>query len=239
MPSQSDNLKKHPVVSRQDWLAARTAFLDLEKAFTRQRDEINRLRRELPWVKVDKEYFFETPAGRKSLAQLFGRHSQLAIYHFMFAPDWEQGCPHCSFWADNFNGIPVHLGQRDLAFTAVSRAPLPKIEAFKKRMGWSFPWVSSGEDDFNYDHQASFRPGDVARKKIFYNFKDLNAGMTDREGVSVFIKGPDGDIFHSYSTYARGIDLLNGAYNFLDLVPKGRDEDENPDWLDFHDRYKE
>jgi predicted dithiol-disulfide oxidoreductase (DUF899 family) len=191
---------------------------------------------------VDKSYVFDAPRGQQSLADLFGKHSQLVVYHFMFSPEWDEGCPHCSFWADNFNGVDVHLRHRDVSFIAVSRAPLAKIEAFKKRMGWSFPWVSSFGSDFNYDYQASFRPEEIASGAVFYNYATAKMNMADREGVSAFYKHERGDIFHTYSTYARGIDIVNGAYHFLDLAPKGRDEEHlefTQSWVRHHDRYED
>jgi predicted dithiol-disulfide oxidoreductase (DUF899 family) len=230
----------HAVVSRKEWLSARTAFLAKEKEFTRLRDDLSRQRRELPWEKVDKSYAFDGPSGKETLAQLFGKRSQLVVYHFMFNPDWTEGCPHCSFWADNFNGIDVHLNHRDVSFVAISRAPLAKLEAFKKRMGWTFKWVSSGQTDFNYDYQASFTPEQIQSGAVLYNYSKTKMDMSDREGVSVFYKEKDGAVFHTYSSYARGIDMLNGAYHFLDLVPKGRDEERlkfTQEWVRYHDKY--
>jgi len=230
----------HVVVSHQEWLAARTAFLAKEKEFTRLRDELSRQRRDLPWEMVDKNYVFAGPNGKQSLPELFEGRSQLIVYHFMFHPDWEAGCPHCSFWADNFNGIIVHLNQRDATMIAVSRAPYSKLAAYQKRMGWNFKWVSSSETDFNFDYQASFTPEELAKKEAFYNFTKQNPGPPEREGVSVFRKDGNGKVFHTYSAYARGIDLLNTAYNYLDLVPKGRDEvgQRNPQfWVRRHDEY--
>jgi predicted dithiol-disulfide oxidoreductase (DUF899 family) len=234
-----ESMENHRVVSHEEWLEARTKFLAKEKEFTQKRDELSRLRRELPWEKVIKEYVFEGPGGKRTLAQLFGKKSQLIVYHFMFAPEWDEGCKHCSFWADNFDGIDVHLGHRDVTFLAISRAPLAKLEAFKKRMGWRFAWYSSFGTDFNYDYQASFRPED---KKKYFNYKTEEMDMTDREGTSVFYKDPRGAVYHTYSTYARGIDIVNGAYNFLDMAPKGRDEDHldfTQEWVRYHDRYEE
>ncbi len=198
-------IEKHPVVSREEWLSARTAFLAREKEFTRLRDELSRQRRGLPWVKVEKAYVFDGPRGQETLADLFDGRSQLAVYHFMFSPDWDEGCRHCSFWADNFDGIDVHLEHRDVTLVAASRAPLAKIEAF-----------------------------------AYYNFSKTDPGETDREGASVFYKDASGAVFHRYSCYARGIDMLNGAYHFLDLIPKGRDEEglDSPQaWVRHHDRY--
>ncbi len=235
-----DALANHPVVDRDAWLAARTALLKKEKEFTKLRDELSRQRRALPWERVEKAYAFEGPNGRETLADLFEGRSQLVVYHFMFNPTAEVGCKHCSFWADNFDPIIVHLNHRDVTMLAVSRAPLAKLEAFKRRMGWRFKWVSSGEGDFNYDYQASFRAEDVERDAVFYNYATSAMKARDREGVSVFRKDAGGAIFHTYSAYARGIDLVNTAYNDLDLVPKRRDEPDGPQaWLRHHDRYEE
>jgi len=211
-----------------------------EKEFTRLRDELNRERRLLPWEKVEKRYVFDGPKGKETLADLFENRSQLVVYHFMFTPEWNEGCPHCSFWADNFNDIIVHLNQRDVTMVAISRAPLAKLEAFKKRMGWSFKWLSSSDTDFNYDYQASFKPDEVKAKSAFYNYRQADVGHVDREGTSVFYKAANGDIFHTYSAYARGIDMMNTAYHYLDLVPKGRDEDKlefTQAWVRHHDKY--
>ena len=231
--------KKHRVVPRKEWIAARKALLRKEKEFTHLREELAEQRRALPWERVEKEYTFETPTGKQTLADLFGDKSQLIIYQFMFAPDWEDGCPHCSFWADHYDGMQPHLKQRDVSFVVISRAPLAKIERFKKRMGWQFKWVSSKETDYNYDYQASFRPDDIDRKSAMYNYETVNTNFTDREGISVFFKDEKGRIFHTYSTYARGIDAVNPTYQFLDLAPKGRDEKPNfpHDWVRLHDRY--
>src|SRR6202790_3192102 len=209
MNSGISNIKDHPVVSHEEWLSARTAFLAKEKEFTRLRDELSQQRRALPWEKVDKKYVFDGPKGKESLAELFENRSQLVVYHFMFNPASEEGCKHCSFWADNFNGIVDHLKHRDAAFVAISRASLPKIDAFKKRMGWSFKWLSSAQNDFNYDYQASFTPEAMQSGTVFYNYAKINMKMADREGVSVFHKDLSGAIYHTYSAYARGIDMLN------------------------------
>jgi predicted dithiol-disulfide oxidoreductase (DUF899 family) len=238
----SNSIKAHPVVSHEEWLSARTAFLAKEKVFTRQRDELSRQRRELPWEKIDKQYVFNGPRGKETLAELFDNRSQLIVYHFMFAPEWDEGCPHCSFWADNFNGIGIHLNHRDVTFVAISRAELSKIESFKKRMGWSFKWVSSLQSDFNFDYQASFNPEEVHNGAAFYNYRRMDPYDTDREGISVFYKDESGAIFHTYSCYARGIGMMNGTYHYLDLVPKGRDEEglEGPQaWVRHHDRYED
>ncbi|MGZ6164277.1 MAG: DUF899 domain-containing protein [Myxococcaceae bacterium] len=243
MRKASSGTKSHPVVSREEWLSARTKFLAKEKEFTHLRDELSRQRRALPWVKVDKRYVFEGPRGEETLSDLFEKRSQLIVYHFMFAPEWNEGCPHCSFWADNFNQIGVHLNHRDVTMVAISRAPLNKLEAFKKRMGWQFKWLSSGKTDFNYDYGVSFTPEQL-KKGVLYNYSRVETGedMQDREGLSVFYKDGDGSLFHTYSSFARGIDLVNTAYNYLDLVPKGRDEDSldfTQAWVRHHDRYED
>jgi len=230
----------HKVVSRSEWLEARQQLLVKEKHFTRLRDELSAERRALPWVRVDKAYAFEGPAGRLTLADLFEGRSQLIVYHFMFDPNWESGCKSCSFWADNFNGIWVHLNQRDVTFAAVSLAPLPKLQAYAMRLGWGFPWVSSFGSDFNYDYGVSFTPENLAKGWINYNYARRDTAMTELPGVSVFCKDETGAVFHSYSCYSRGLDMLNGAYHHLDLVPKGRDEAglEYPmAWLRPHDQY--
>ncbi len=230
-------IEHHEVVGHDDWLAARTALLAREKELTRLRDELSRQRRELPWEAVGKEYVFDTPAGRQTLAELFADRSQLIVYHFMFEPEAEVGCPHCSFWADNFDLNVPHLNARDVAFVAVSRAPLDKLLAYRKRMGWSFDWVSSFESDFNYDFGVSFRPEQLDRP--VFNYGTLAPGLEDREGASVFFKDESASVFHTYSTYGRGIDMLNAAYHYLDLVPRGRDEEGRPNqyWLRRRDEY--
>jgi predicted dithiol-disulfide oxidoreductase (DUF899 family) len=232
--------ERHKVVTHAAWLEARRRFLRKEKAFTRLRDRLSRERRGLPWERVDKAYVFEGPDGKETLAQLFDGRRQLVVYHFMFAPEWDAGCPHCSFWADNFDDNVVHLAHRDVTMVAISRAPYRKLAAYKKRMGWSFRWLSSFGTDFNFDYQASFRLEDLAKRRALYNFKIQDPGVSDREGVSVFVKGPRGAVFHTYSTYARGIDMLNTAYHYLDLVPKGRDEAGHAFsqfWVRRHDEY--
>lgn len=228
----------HRVVSAEQWLTERQALLAKEKEFTRMRDELSRQRRELPWVKVEKPYSFDGPRGKEKLVDLFQGRSQLVVYHFMFAPEWEAGCKHCSFWADNFDPIVVHLNQRDVSMAAVSRAPYAKLAAYQKRMGWTFTWLSSGESSFNFDFNASFTAEEVAKKSARFNFVMQDPGETDREGVSVFYRSDDGAVYRTYSTYARGIDLINTAYNILDLAPKGRDEgDRGPYWVRRHDEY--
>jgi predicted dithiol-disulfide oxidoreductase (DUF899 family) len=230
------------VVSQDQWLAARKQLLKKEKEFTKLRDELSRERRELPWEKVEKPYTFQGPKGKETLAELFDGRGQLIVYHFMLGPGWKEGCPSCSFLADHFNPSVVHLAQRDVTFVAVSRAPLPEIEVFKKRMGWGFKWVSSSGSDFNFDYQVSFTKEQLAKGDTFYNFETQNKfGGEERPGASVFYKDAGGEIFHTYSTYSRGLDILIGAYNFLDLTPKGRDEEGLPHgmaWVRHHDRYE-
>ncbi len=231
---------KNPVVSHDEWLKARLELLAAEKELTRQHDALTQRRMALPWERVEKSYQFEGPQGTLSLADLFDGRSQLIVYHFMLAPDWEEGCKSCSFWADNFNGIPIHLNQRDVTFTAVSRAPLAKISAYKERMNWSFPWVSSYGSDFNFDYRVSFTPEEIAASKAYYNYAIRPNTSSEKEGVSVFYKNEKNEMFHTYSCYSRGIDMLNGAYQFLDLAPKGRDEDNFKypmEWVHRHDRY--
>jgi predicted dithiol-disulfide oxidoreductase (DUF899 family) len=231
-------MARHMVVSRKDWLAARKSLLSKEKKFTRLRDQLSKERRQLPWVKVDKDYVFDGPQGTETLSELFDGRSQLIVYHFMFGPDWDAGCKHCSFWADNFDRIIVHLNHRDVTMVAASRAPWGKLEKYKKRMGWNFKWVSSGNTDFNFDYHVSFTPEEEAKKKAFFNYKIQDPESSDREGASVFFKDAKGNVFHTYSTYARGIDMVNAAYHYLDLVPKGRDEGKSgPSWLCRHDEY--
>ena len=228
----------HKVVSHEEWIEARKDLLVKEKEFTKLRDQLSQQRRDLPWERVDKNYLFEGSDGRETLAQLFDGRSQLVIYHFMFGPDWQAGCPHCSHWADNFDGTVVHLKARDTTLVAVSRAPYAKLAAYKKRMGWHFKWVSSGGTDFNFDYQASFTDQAVAEKSAYYNFKRQDPQASDREGLSVFFKEADGGVFHTYSTYARGIDIINAGYNILDMTPKGRDEGgRGPFWVRRHDEY--
>jgi predicted dithiol-disulfide oxidoreductase (DUF899 family) len=214
----------HEIVSHEDWIAARRSFLAKEKEFTRLRDELSRERRELPWELVKKAYVFETDQGRETLAGLFGKHTQLIVYHFMYAPEWEIGCRSCSFWADNFNGIVPHLNARDVALVAVSRAALPKLQAQARRFGWTFKWVSSLGNDFNFDYNVSFAPESPDRGAVFYNYSQQKLGGTEMPGISAFFR--DGEqVYHSYSTYARGLDMLNAAYHYLDIAPKGRDEE--------------
>jgi len=235
-------MQPHKIVSEAEWIAARKEYLAIEKKFTEARDELSRQRRELPWVKVDKPYVFEGPQGRETLADLFGGRSQLIVYHFMLGPDWEQGCPSCSFLSDHFDGAIVHLAQRDVTMLAVSRAPWSQIETFKKRMGWRFKWVSSFGNNFNRDYHVSFTKDELEQSKAYYNYALGQFPSEEAPGVSVFYKDAAGDIFHTYSAYARGLDILVGAYNLLDLVPKGRDEAALPwtmAWVRHHDRYED
>ena len=230
---------RHGVVSPEEWLAARQELLRKEKEFTRARDELSALRRELPWEAVTKQYVFEGPQGRQRLPELFDGRSQLVVYHFMFAPEWEAGCPHCSHWADNFNGGIVHLNQRDVTMVAASSAPYAKLAAYRARMGWSFKWVSSGGSDFNFDYRVSFTPRELEAHRAFYNYTWQDPDVEEREGVSVFFKDDEGRVFHTYSAYARGIDIFNTDYNLLDLTPKGRDEGgRGPYWVRRHDEYE-
>ncbi len=233
----------HPkVVSHTDWLAARSEFLTKEKQFTRLRDDLSRQRRALPWEKVEKRYEFDSTSGKVTLADLFDGRSQLIVYHFMFGPGWQQGCPSCSFVSDHFDGSLVHLANRDTTLVVVSRAPLAEIEAFKKRMGWKFRWVSSFGGDFNFDYHVSFTPEERSGGKVHYNYGVGEFPSEEAPGASVFAKDAAGDVFHTYSSYARGLDILMGTYNLLDLVPKGRDEDGlafSMSWVRHHDRYEQ
>jgi predicted dithiol-disulfide oxidoreductase (DUF899 family) len=231
---------QHKIVSQDEWLAARKAHLAREKVFTRRRDQLSAERRALPWVKVDKTYVFDTPAGKKTLADLFDGRSQLIVYHFMLGPNWVEGCPSCSLLADHFDGARAHLAERDVTLAVVSRAPLPEIEAYKKRMGWRFPWASSFGSDFNFDYGVSFKLDDRGGGRGVYNYAQQDIDSDEMPGASVFYKDESGQVFHTYSAYARGLDILIGAYNFLDLAPKGRDEDALPwtmAWVRRHDEY--
>ncbi len=228
------------VVSREEWIAARKEHLAREKALTRQRDQLSRERRELPWVRVDESYVFDGPNGKETLAELFDGRSQLLVYHFMFDPDWDEGCKSCSFWADNFDGIVVHLKHRDVTMVAISKAPFAKLDAFRRRMGWRFKWVSSAHTSFNRDYHVSFTPEEQERGPVDYNYEMRAFPSSEAPGISVFFKDSTGAIFHTYSCYARGLDMVNGAYHLLDLVPKGRDEAGLPysmAWVRHHDRY--
>ena len=231
-------MSNHKVVSSREWTEARKALLVKEKEFTRARDALSRERRALPWMAVDKPYVFEGPDGKQTLSEIFSGRSQLVVYHFMFDPSWDAGCPHCSFWADNFDRIVVHLNHRDVTMVGISRAPYAKLAAYEKRMGWSFKWLSSNGTDFNFDYRVAFTPDEMAAKKADYNFTTQDPKKTEREGVSVFCKDAVGKVFRTSSAYARGIDMLNTAYHYLDLVPKGRDEGSRGQyWVRRHDEY--
>jgi len=233
-------MQPHKIVSHDEWLAARKAYLAEEKAFSRARDALSKKRRELPWEKVDKTFVFDGPNGKETLADLFAGKSQLIVYHFMLGPDWEQGCPSCSLLADHFDGAVIHLAQRDVSFVVVSRAPLAQIEKFKRRMGWRFKWMSSFGSDFNYDYQVSATPEEKASGTAMYNYEVTTFPSDERPGASVFYKNEAGEVFHTYSTYGRGLDMFIGAYHFLDVAPKGRDEEGlayGMAWVRHHDRY--
>jgi predicted dithiol-disulfide oxidoreductase (DUF899 family) len=236
-----DGVKEHKVVSEKQWLAARKKLLAEEKKFSKLRDQLNKKRRNLPWVKVEKEYVFESPDGNETLGDLFDGKSQLITYHFMFGPGWGEGCPHCSFWTDHYDGTMVHLAHRDTTLILVSRAPYSEIEPFKRRMGWRIKWVSSAKNDFNFDYHVSFTPEEIRSGKMIYNYGPLNMDIDEREGVSAFYKDSKGAIYHTYSSYARGIDLVNTTYNFLDITAKGRDEnpERTQDWVRYRDRYED
>ncbi len=235
-------MQDHNVVSRADWIAQRLDLLKKEKELTRLRDETSANRRELPWVLVEEDYVFEGPDGPVSLADLFDGRSQLIVQHFMFGPDWEEGCPMCSFWADNYDPTTIHLNQRDVTMVAISRGPFEKLQAYRERMGWSFLWVSSRENEFNFDFNVSFEAEQLEKGEVTYNYRDGGTSMQEAPGFSVFYKADDGTIYHTYSVYSRGLDPLNSAYQYLDLVPKGRDEAELPygmAWVRRHDRYED
>jgi len=233
-------MTSHQVLQHDDWVKARKALLANEKEFTRLRDELARQRRELPWEKIEKQYTFEGPDGRESLADLFDSRHQLIVYHFMHGPGWSDGCKSCSFLADHFDPAIIHLNQRDVSMVAVSRAPLKEFEPFKKRMGWTFKWVSSNNSDFNQDFGVSFSQEEVDRGDVYYNYKKQGFPSTEAPGASVFFKDQNGEIFHTYSVYQRGLDMFITAYHYLDIVPKGRDEDGlsyTMEWLRLHDAY--
>ncbi len=228
------------IVDDTTWLAARRKLLQAEKALTKAREEVAVQRRALPARRLDASYVFEGEHGYTSLAELFGPHSQLLIYHFMFHPDWEEGCKSCSFWADSFDRAIPHLAARDAGLAVVSRGPLEKLLAYRSRMGWSFPWLSSAASTFNYDFKVSFRPADIESGNTCYNYRDGAGGIEELPGLSVFRKNPDGTIDHTYSTFSRGLDPLNPVYQMLDLTPKGRDEQQLPypmDWVRRRDEY--
>jgi len=228
------------IASREEWLAARRALLAREKELTHAREALAEARRALPWVRVDTPYVFDTERGPRSLAELFDGSGQLLVYHFMFPASWEAGCKSCSFWADGYDGVRPHLAARDVTLVAVSKAPLAKLLAFRARMGWSFPWVSSAANDFNRDYGVSFTPEEIASRAKRYNFGTQPFGVEEAPGISVFAKDARGDVFHTYSCYSRGLDWVNPAYQLLDLVPKGRDEAGLPHpmaWVRLHDDY--
>ena len=230
----------HTIVSQAEWLAARKGLLAREKEFSKARDQLSAARRALPWVKVDKTYVFDGPNGKQTLPELFDGKSQLLVYHFMLGPGWVQGCPSCSFLADHFDGAVAHLAQRDVTLVVVSRAPLAEIDAYKKRMGWRFKWVSSYGSDFNRDYHVSFSKDEMAGE-VEYNYAMGKFPSEEAPGISAFIKDEAGEVFHTYSAYARGLDILIGTYHFLDFAPKGRDEDGLPwtmAWVRRHDEYE-
>jgi predicted dithiol-disulfide oxidoreductase (DUF899 family) len=230
----------HPVVSRDEWVAERKMLLAREKELTRLRDQVARERRALPWVRIDKHYTFDTREGRRTLPELFDGRRQLLVQHFMFAPGWEQGCPSCSYMADHIDGMNVHLEHRDLTLEAVSRAPLADIERFRQRMGWRFNWVSSHGSDFNHDFAVSFTPEELAKGDLYYNYGTTPYAHEEAPGLSVFYKDDAGEVFHTYSTYGRGVEVMMGTYNMLDLTPRGRSERDvkhKMEWVRHHDRY--
>lgn len=240
MQQPTQQTSRHPVVSREEWLKARKALLAREKEATRLRDAINAERLALPWVRVDKPYAFDTPRGKRTLAALFDGRSQLIVYHFMLAPGWKAGCDGCSFLADHLDGALIHLNNHDVTLIAVSRAPLPEIEAYKRRMGWRFPWVSSYGSDFNYDFQVSFTPDELASGKVHYNYTEIDAAQAAEElpGLSAFSIDETGTVFHTYSSYARGPEELIGTLMILDRAPKGRNETTVMNWVRRHDEYE-
>ncbi|OZI49647.1 DUF899 domain-containing protein [Bordetella genomosp. 4] len=235
------NAGDHRIVSRDDWIAERKALLTREKELTRLSDQLAAERRALPWVRVEKEYVFNTNKGPRRLIDLFDGRHQLIVQHFMFAPGWEQGCRSCSYMADHTDGMTTHLAQRDVTFIAISRAPLADIERFRRRMGWKFNWVSSQGSQFNYDFGVSFSPEDIARGTLQYNYGDWPYPYEEWPGISVFLKTDAGEVFHTYSCYTRGVEIMMGTYNLLDITPKGRDEREvenKMEWVRHHDRYQ-
>lgn len=238
----SEIMTDHPaVVTHDEWVDARKQLLTHERQLTHLRDQIAAERRALPWEQVGQDYVFDTPEGPQALSALFGNHRQLIVQHFMFAPDWEQGCPSCSFMADHIDGMTVHLAQRDIAFVAISRAPLIMIEHFRQRMGWRFRWVSSAANNFNYDYDVSFHAGQLASGTVHYNYCDQYFPQKEAPGISVFYKDDQGTVFHTYSTYSRGVEVMMGTYSLIDLTPRGRNERDVPDkmqWVRHHDRYE-
>lgn len=241
VPVATKGIVDHPAVPRDRWLAERKALLAREKELTRLQDQIARERRALPWVRIEKSYVFDTPEGRRTLAELFDGRRQLLVQHFMFGPGWEQGCPSCSFMADHIDGMNVHLAHRDVTLVVVSRAPLAEIERFRRRMGWQFKWVSADGTDFNHDFGVSFTPDEKARNEVTYNYGQQPFESEELPGISVFYEDDAGNVFHTYSTYRRGVEVMMGTYDLLDLTPKGRDErdvDYKMEWVRHHDRYE-
>ena len=234
--------ENHKVVSQREWLEARKALLAKEKSLTRQRDALNAERLNLPWVKVEKNYVFDGPTGKVSLGDLFGGRSQLIVYHFMFGPEWKEGCPSCSMLGDGIDGAVTHLANRDVTLVAISRAPLSEIQAFRQRMKWGFNWYSSSGNDFNFDYHVSFTKEETAKKEMYYNYVVQNFPSEEGPGASVFYKDATGNVFHTYSTFGRGLEGGLMAYNYLDIAPKGRNEEALPHpmaWVRHHDRYQD
>jgi predicted dithiol-disulfide oxidoreductase (DUF899 family) len=234
-------MQPHRVVSREEWIEARKAHLAHEKEYTRARDRLSAERRALPWVRVDKAYWFDGPNGQVTLADLFKGRSQLVVQHFMFAPDWIEGCKSCSFWADGFERMIPHLAARDTTLVAISLAPLQKLNAFKQRMGWTFDWLSSANSDFNFDYAVSFTPDQIQSHAKVYNFGTSGFSVEEAPGISVFYRDERGDIYHTYSCFARGLDMMNAAYHYLDLTPLGRHEEGLPypmNWVRHRDQYQ-
>lgn len=229
----------HQVVSHEEWISVSKEFLKKEKEFTRARDAMSAARRALPWTKVEKDYVFEGPDGPKSLADLFEGRSQLVVYHMMYAPGWDEGCTGCSMVCDHVDAARQHFEHHDVSYAAISRAPLAEFEGFKARMGWTFPWLSSNANDFNYDFGASFRREDLDAGPVLYNFTEQKLRGEEQPGLTVFTKDAEGNIYRTYSSYERGLDLLIGAYNYIDLTPKGRVETGPMSWVTFHDRYED
>lgn len=232
-------MEPHKIVSQSEWRATREAFLAKEKEFTHLRDQLHAERQALPWVKVEKTYVFDTESGKKSLADLFGGRSQLIVYHFMFGPGWKEGCSGCSFVADHIGGANLHLAHHDVTLLAASRAKLAEFLPFKKRMGWTFEWVSSNDSDFNFDYGVSFTPAQMAKGKAEYNYREEKIDSEEMPGLSAFYKNDEGEIFHTYSTYTRGLDILLTTYNYLDMAPLGRNETGTMNWMRHHDRYED
>jgi predicted dithiol-disulfide oxidoreductase (DUF899 family) len=240
MATTLTEVQHQKTVSHDEWIKARKQFLNKEKEFTRLRDELSRQRRELPRERVEKQYVFEGPRGKETLSDLFDNRGQLIVYHFMLGPDWSEGCPSCSYLADHFDGMLPHLAHRDVTLVVVSHAPYAQIAAFKQRMGWKFHWVSAFGSDFNFDYHVSFTKEEQASGKVEYNYKMMEFPSEEAPGASVFAKDANGEIYHTYSSYERGLDILVGTYNFLDMVPKGRDEDglkHSMAWVRHHDKY--